>query len=164
AEPLAKVPSSVLTAALGEPASPGDLAMGLFRPEDEEGLTGLTDIYEVVGRFSFQGDDDDNLARVQALVAMARNEIVAQPMRFAAWRAAPPRAWPPAKRRAPDRCAPRGPLPSSRSPNRCRPAPSRRWTPCARCRCPSLPTPTPPPRTIGASPRSSIRSIRRVCL
>ena len=55
----------------------------LFRPEDEEGLSGLNDVYEVVGRFSFQGEGDENLHRVQALVSGARNEIVVQRMRLA---------------------------------------------------------------------------------
>ena len=82
AEPLAGVGSPVLAAALGT-APPFRAALGeLFLPEDEDKLGGLTDLYEVVGRFSFQGDDNDNLARVQALVSTARNEIVGQRMRL----------------------------------------------------------------------------------
>src|SRR5271167_317415 len=83
ADPLGAVGSPVLTAVLGDPPTPGDLQAALFRPEDEEGLAGLTDVYEVVGRFSFQGDGNDNLARVQALVSSARSEIVAERLRLA---------------------------------------------------------------------------------
>src|SRR5262245_33004661 len=68
-----RVAAPALAAALGPAPSPGDAAAELFRPVDSEGLTGLTDIYEVVGRFSFQGEGDKNLHRVQALVAQARN-------------------------------------------------------------------------------------------
>jgi hypothetical protein len=87
AEPLGKVGSSALSAALGPfttgPLDASALRAELFWPEDEEALGGLTDVYEVVGRFTFQGNDDDNLHRVQALVSGARNEIVAQRMRLA---------------------------------------------------------------------------------
>ena len=82
AAPLADVGSPALAAALG-PAPEARAALeALFRPVDEAGLSGLTDIYEVVGRFSFQGDRDDNLARVQALVSTARNEIVTARLRL----------------------------------------------------------------------------------
>lgn len=83
AEPLSKVGSTALTAALAEPPPYREALGELFLPEDEAGLTGLVDLYEVVGRFSFQGDDDENLGRVQALVSGARNEVVAQRMRLA---------------------------------------------------------------------------------
>lgn len=83
ADPLVPVASTALAAALGDPGAHRAARAELFAPADEEGLTGLTDLYEVVGRFSFQGDDDKNLARVQALVSSARNEIVAQRMRLA---------------------------------------------------------------------------------
>ncbi len=83
AEPLSRVGSAALAEALAEPPDPRALHAALFRPEDEAGLSGLTDVYEVVGRFTFQGHDDDNLARVQALVSTARSEIVTQRMRLA---------------------------------------------------------------------------------
>src|ERR1700722_7387205 len=83
AEPLGRVGSAALAEALGEPPHPRPLHDALFRPEDEAGLTGLTDVYEVVGRFSFEGHDEDNLARVQALVPGVRTEIVPQRMRLA---------------------------------------------------------------------------------
>ncbi|EYF00675.1 hypothetical protein [Chondromyces apiculatus] len=57
------------------PYAPPALAE-LWQPEDPEALSGLTDIYEIVGRFSFQGVDNENLSRVQSLVSAARNEIV----------------------------------------------------------------------------------------
>jgi hypothetical protein len=83
ADPLAKVGSPALAAAMGPAPQDRERREGLFRPEDEEGLSGLTDVYEVVGRFTFQGEGDENLHRVQALVSEARNEIVAQRMRLA---------------------------------------------------------------------------------
>jgi hypothetical protein len=79
---LRPVGSAALTAALGEAPDRSAAIAALFRPEDEEGLTGLTDLYEVVGRFTFQGDNNENLARVQALVSGARNEVVDQRMRL----------------------------------------------------------------------------------
>src|SRR6185437_11605925 len=81
-EPIQPVGSPALAAALAEPPSAGALD-ALFQPEDAEALGGLNDVYEVVGRFSFQGDENENLARVQALVSGARNEIVTQRMRLA---------------------------------------------------------------------------------
>ena len=83
AEPLAPLESPLLQAALAEPNKGGEVMNALFKPTDEEGLTGLNDIYEVVGRFSFQGDENENLQRVQALVSGARNQIVAERMRLA---------------------------------------------------------------------------------
>ncbi|APR76249.1 Hypothetical protein A7982_01596 [Minicystis rosea] len=82
-EPLARVGSAPLAAALGAPPSFRESFAELFRPENEESLSGLVDLYEVAGRFSFQGEENANLARVQALVSGARNEIVAQRMRLA---------------------------------------------------------------------------------
>lgn len=82
AEPLSKVSSQPLTAALGEPPAFRAAFGDLVRPENEESLDGLNDLYEVAGRFTFQGDDNQNLGRVQALVSGARNEIVAQRMRL----------------------------------------------------------------------------------
>jgi hypothetical protein len=83
AEPLAPVKSQALAAAVGPVHGFGAVLGDLWKPEDAEGLTGLTDVYEVVGRFSFQGEENANLARVQAIVAGARNEIAAQRARIA---------------------------------------------------------------------------------
>jgi hypothetical protein len=82
AEPLGPSASPALAAALapGRP-TPGELA-DLWRPEDEKELGGLADVYEVVGRFSFQGEGGENLARVQWLVSHARNEIHTQRTRL----------------------------------------------------------------------------------
>lgn len=82
AEGLKPVGSEALAAATCPAASPPAAYSVLWRAEDEHGLTGLTDVYEVVGRFSFQGEDNANLSRVQLLVATARNEIVAQRFRL----------------------------------------------------------------------------------
>ncbi|AKT37874.1 hypothetical protein [Chondromyces crocatus] len=69
--------SDALPGTEGAPLPYAPAALGeLWQPEDPERLTGLTDIYEVVGRFSFQGVDNENLSRVQSLVSAARNEIV----------------------------------------------------------------------------------------
>jgi hypothetical protein len=82
-EPLSPAASPALVAALAPcPKPPAELDL-LWRPEDPDGLGGLTDVYEVVGRFAFQGDDNANLGRVQAVVSGARNEIHAQRARLA---------------------------------------------------------------------------------
>ncbi|MEZ4302561.1 MAG: hypothetical protein R3B70_46965 [Polyangiaceae bacterium] len=81
-EPLTPVASEALAAAVCPPPAPPPAHAALWKAEDTTGLTGLTDVYEVVGRFSFQGEDNDNLARVQLLVATGRNEIVAQRFRL----------------------------------------------------------------------------------
>lgn len=83
-EPLAPVRSAALAAAAGAPHLFGPSLDDLWKPEDAEGLSGLTDIYEVVGRFSFQGEENRNLARVQKIVAGARNEIAGQRAMLAA--------------------------------------------------------------------------------
>ncbi|MFO0587530.1 MAG: hypothetical protein U0441_08325 [Polyangiaceae bacterium] len=82
AEPLKPVGSEALAAAVCPAPSPPPAHAALWRAEDGHGLTGLTDVYEVVGRFSFQGEDNANLQRVQLLVATGRNEIVAQRFRL----------------------------------------------------------------------------------
>lgn len=82
AEPLAPVKSAALASALNPPASFGAALAALWKPTDAERLSALTDVYEVVGRFSFQGEENKNLARVQSLVAGARNEIAAQRARL----------------------------------------------------------------------------------
>lgn len=50
----------------------------LWRPVDMANLSGLTDVYEVVGRFSFQGDDDANLALLETLVRDTNADVEAQ--------------------------------------------------------------------------------------
>ena len=85
-EPLAPVRSEALAALApgsGSPHAFGAALGELWKPEDAEGLSALTDIYEVVGRFSFQGEENVNLARVQRIVAGARNEIAVQRARLA---------------------------------------------------------------------------------
>lgn len=67
---LAPVSSSAV-ATLTDPVRPvPDALAELWRPIDDAELEGLTDVYEVVGRFSFQGNEDANLARIEALVAL----------------------------------------------------------------------------------------------
>ncbi len=81
-EPLAPVQSAALSAALGSsPARPSALT-SLWLPQDPENLTGLTDVYEVVGRFTFQGQDGENVERVQAVVLSSRNEVHTQRTRL----------------------------------------------------------------------------------
>lgn len=82
-QPLAPMSSPLLAAAAGKAASFEEALAALWKPEDVEGLSGLCDVYEVAGRFSFQGEENANLKRVQALVATARNEIAGQRARLA---------------------------------------------------------------------------------
>ncbi len=89
AEPLTPVGVTALEAAVGEPRAFRDQFDELWWPVDEKDLSDLNDIYEVVGRFGFQGDDNKNLTHVQWLVAGARNEIVAQRARLADLRELP---------------------------------------------------------------------------
>ena len=79
---LAVVQSAGLAAAVTEPSPPPPAIAALWIPEDSDGLGGINDIYEVVGRFSFQGDDNANLQRVQLLVSTARNEVHSQKTRL----------------------------------------------------------------------------------
>jgi hypothetical protein len=73
---LAPVGLPALTTLVDAPRNaPADLA-ALWSPEDDAELTGLTDVYEVVGRFSFQGDLDENLARIARLVADGQDAVV----------------------------------------------------------------------------------------
>ncbi len=63
------------------PPAPGRFPTtdGLWRPLDPIRLQGLTDLYTVVGRFSFQGDlDDENLKALGACVASLDQEIARQ--------------------------------------------------------------------------------------
>ncbi|MEO5729463.1 MAG: hypothetical protein ABI134_25195 [Byssovorax sp.] len=83
AESLAPVEATALTEAMKSAPVYRDRVAELWSPEDLDRLSELTDVYEVVGRFSFQGEDNKNLAKVQALVSGARNEIVNQRGRVA---------------------------------------------------------------------------------
>lgn len=56
------------------PKAPADFG-ALWRPQDPLHLSGINDHYVVVGRFAFQGDDDENLERIQKIVSTIRNEI-----------------------------------------------------------------------------------------
>jgi hypothetical protein len=78
AEPLAPVEATALIEALKAAPVFRERMAELWAPEDLAALSELNDVYEVVGRFSFQGEDNKNLARVQSLVSGARNEIVNQ--------------------------------------------------------------------------------------
>ncbi|MRG93401.1 hypothetical protein [Polyangium spumosum] len=89
AEPLAPVAYAPLLAALSDPAPSREAIAALWRPVDEKDLSDLNDIYEVAGRFGFQGEDNQNLARVQVLVATARNEILGHRRRLADLRELP---------------------------------------------------------------------------
>lgn len=82
AQPLAPVEFGALTGAMGEPRAYREEFGALWWPVDEKDLSDLNDIYEVVGRFRFQGEDNANLQHVQWLVAGARNEIVTQRTRL----------------------------------------------------------------------------------
>lgn len=92
AEPLAPVGSTALSASIAEAASYRDALAELWRPLDEKDLTDLNDIYEVAGRFGFQGEENKNLSRVQALVAGARNVILAERTRLGDLRDLPAQA------------------------------------------------------------------------
>ena len=83
AEPLAPVEAPALAEAVGKAPQFRERVAELWVPADPAKLSDLTDVYEVVGRFSFQGEENKNLARVQALVSGARNEIVNQRLRVA---------------------------------------------------------------------------------
>jgi hypothetical protein len=74
------------------PPAPAHLsAEGLWRARDPVGLQGITDVYEVPGRFSFQGDDDGNLRALAERVAAARAELTRQLTRLEQLGAAPAR-------------------------------------------------------------------------
>jgi hypothetical protein len=83
AAPLSPVEAPALADALGAAPSFRDRFGELWSPVDPDKLADLTDVYEIAGRFSFQGEDNKNLQKVQALVSSARNEIVAQRGRIA---------------------------------------------------------------------------------
>lgn len=89
AQALAPVQSPALQTALAPAAAIPAAIEALWQPQDPKDLSGLTDVYEVVGRFTFQGVDNENLARVQALVSSARNEVHAQRLRLAELRKVP---------------------------------------------------------------------------
>jgi len=89
AAPLAPVGFAPLEGAMGAPRAYRDEFMALWWPVDEKDLSDLNDIYEVVGHFKFQGDNNANLQHVQWLVAGARNEIVVQRTRLSDLRELP---------------------------------------------------------------------------
>lgn len=89
AEPLSPVGVAALDAAMGAPRAYRNEIAQLWWPVDEKDLSDLNDIYEVVGRFGFQGEDNENLQHVQWLVAGARNEIVTQRTRLSDLRELP---------------------------------------------------------------------------
>lgn len=66
-------------------------ADGLWRPRDPDALQGITDVYEVPGRFAFQGDDDANLRALSGRVVAARAELTRQLARLEQLGAAPAR-------------------------------------------------------------------------
>ena len=66
-------------------------AAGLWRPRDPDALLGITDIYEVSGRFAFQGDDDANLRALADRVSAARVDLTQQLSRLEGLAAAPAR-------------------------------------------------------------------------
>ncbi|MDB4930220.1 MAG: uncharacterized protein JWM10_2704 [Myxococcaceae bacterium] len=87
--PFADVAEHLATEA---PAAPSTPALdGLWRPRDPDALLGLTDVYEVPGRFAFQGDDDANLRALAERVTAARAELARQLTRLEQLAAAPAR-------------------------------------------------------------------------
>jgi hypothetical protein len=50
----------------------------LWKPADPATLSGLTDVYEVVGRFTFQGEDDGNIAAFAAVLKATQGDVEAQ--------------------------------------------------------------------------------------
>lgn len=92
AEALAPVGFAALEGAMGGAKTYRTEFAELWWPVDEKDLSDMNDIYEVVGRFCFQGDDNDNLQHVQWLVAGARNEIVNQRARLTDLRELPSKA------------------------------------------------------------------------
>jgi len=64
----------------------------LWRPRDPALLSGLTDLYEVVGRFSFEGDDGANLAATAQLAKSLRAEVERQRASLADLARVPPLA------------------------------------------------------------------------
>ena len=67
-----------LTAHLEPSPATHSSAAQLWRPRDAESLLGITDLYEVSGRFSFQGDDDANLRAFADCVIAARADLTRQ--------------------------------------------------------------------------------------
>jgi hypothetical protein len=82
AAPLAPVQNAALAASQAPAPQRPSMLAALWLPQDHKELTGLTDVYEVVGRFTFQGQDSENLSRVQAVVSSARNEAAQQRSRL----------------------------------------------------------------------------------
>lgn len=87
--PFADLAEHLATEASAAPSIPS--ADGLWRPRDPETLQGITDVYEVPGRFAFQGDDDANLRALAGRVTAARAELTRQLTRLEQLAAAPAR-------------------------------------------------------------------------
>lgn len=66
-------------------------ADGLWRPRDPVALQGITDVYEVPGRFAYQGDDDANLRALAERVTAARADLARQLTRLEQLAGAPAR-------------------------------------------------------------------------
>lgn len=65
-------------------SSPIDKAAlaSVYKPSDPVQLSGIGDVYEVVGRFTFEGDDGENIDKVAAIVRGARTELQALRLRL----------------------------------------------------------------------------------
>ncbi len=87
--PFADVATHLTTESSATAAAPS--ADRLWRPRDSSTLQGLTDVYEVSGRFAFQGDDDANLTALATCVTAARAELTRQLTRLEQLSAAPAR-------------------------------------------------------------------------
>jgi hypothetical protein len=87
--PFVDVAAHLATEAPVAPSSPS--VDGLWRPRDPAALLGLTDVYEVPGRFAFQGDDDGNLRALADRVTAARAELARQLTRLEQLAAVPAR-------------------------------------------------------------------------
>ncbi|MEZ4407132.1 MAG: hypothetical protein R3A52_11720 [Polyangiales bacterium] len=64
----------------------------LWRPQDPVALRGLTDVYEVRGRFTFEGEDGANLAALSESVRASRREVDRQRAALVALTEVPARA------------------------------------------------------------------------
>ena len=87
--PFADLAAQLDPAAPAAPSIP--TSEGLWRPRDPVALQGITDVYEVPGRFTFQGDDDANLRALAGRVTAARAELTRQLTRLEQLAGAPAR-------------------------------------------------------------------------
>lgn len=87
--PFADLAPHLATESASAPSIPS--VDGLWRPRDPDTLLGITDVYEVPGRFAFQGDDDANLRALAGRVTAARAELTRQLTRLEQLGAAPAR-------------------------------------------------------------------------